>query len=66
MGDANGFRGDFSCHSGVQGTVTFLQIAGTGDSPATGVLIVGRAKPADAAALKEAVDLVLSGGTVVP
>ena len=66
MGEANGFRGDFSCHSGVQGTVAIVTIPGAGDAPGTGVVIVGRAKPADAAALKEAVDLILSGGTVVP
>jgi len=66
MGEANGYRGDFSCHSGVQGTVAMLGIPGTGDAPGTIVVIVGRAEPADAAALKEAVDLVLSEGTVVP
>jgi len=67
MGEANGYRGDFSCNSrGVQGTLAILAIPGSGDAPGTAVLIVGRAKPADAAALKEAVDLVLSEGTVVP
>jgi hypothetical protein len=66
MSEASGYRGDFSCHSGAQGTVALLAIPGTGDAPGTIVVIVGRAKPADAAALKEAVDLVLSGGTVVP